>query len=63
MSKCLGRDISVRQPVKVSIELSATFRHRLNMTERLLKARLSPNQTNCFFSPFHWEMTQNDSKS
>ena len=32
--------------LKVSIELPATSRHGHNMTERLLKATLSPNQTN-----------------
>ena len=32
--------------LKVSIELPATSRHRHDMTERLLKATLSPNQTN-----------------
>ena len=30
----------------MSIELPATSRHRRDMTERLLKATLSPNQTN-----------------
>ena len=37
MSKCLGYDISVRQHSKSE--------HRRDMTERLLKATLSPNQT------------------
>ena len=48
MSKCLGHDISVRQhsKIKMSIELPVTSRHRRDMTERLLKATLSPNQTN-----------------
>ena len=32
--------------LKVSIELPATSRHRRDMTERLLKGTLSPNQTN-----------------
>ena len=32
--------------LKVSIELPATSRHRRDMTERLLKATLSPNQSN-----------------
>ena len=32
--------------LKVSIELPVTSRHRRDMTERLLKATLSPNQTN-----------------
>ena len=32
--------------LKVTIELPATSRHRRDMTERLLKATLSPNQTN-----------------
>ena len=36
--------------LKVSIELPATSRHRRDMTERLLKATLSPNQTNKRFS-------------
>ena len=46
MSKCLGHDISVRHTLKVSIELPATSRHHSDMTERLLKGTLSPNQTN-----------------
>ena len=51
MSKSLGRDISVRQhSKKVSIELPATSRHRRDMTERLLKATLSPNQTNNIYT-------------
>ena len=33
--------------LKVSIELPVISRHRRDMTERLLKATLSPNQTNC----------------
>ena len=33
-------------PLKVNIELPATSRHNRAMTERLLKATLSPNQTN-----------------
>ena len=41
MSKCLGRDILVRQHSK-SIELPATSRHRRDMTERLLKVALNP---------------------
>ena len=41
MSKCLGRDISVRQHSK----LPATSRHHCDMTEILLKATLNPNQT------------------
>ena len=45
MSKCLGRDISVNSTLRVSIELPATSRHSLSMTERLLKVTLSPNQT------------------
>ena len=32
--------------LKVSTELPTTTRHRRDMTERLLKATLSPNQTN-----------------
>ena len=32
--------------LKLSIELPATCRHRRDITERLLKATLSPNQTN-----------------
>ena len=32
--------------LEVSIELPATSRHRRDLTERLLKATLSPNQTN-----------------
>ena len=32
--------------LKVSIELPATSRHRRDMTEKRLKATLSPNQTN-----------------
>ena len=46
MSKCLGHDISVRQHSKSEHELPATSRHRRDMTERLLKATLSPFQTN-----------------
>ena len=46
MSKCLGRDISVRQHSKSEHGAPATSRHHHNMTERLLKAMLSPNQTN-----------------
>ena len=46
MSECLGRDISVRQHSKVNIELPAISRHRRDMTERLLKATLNPNETN-----------------
>ena len=41
MSKCLGRDISVRQHSKSE----HSSRHRRDMSERLLKATLSPNQT------------------
>ena len=46
--KCLGPDIPVRQHSKnVSIELPATSRHPCDLTERLLKATLSPiKQTN-----------------
>ena len=32
--------------LKVNIELPDTSRHRRDMTERLLKATLTPNQTN-----------------
>ena len=37
--------------LKVSIELPVTSRHRRNMTERLLKATLSPNQTKLEMCP------------
>ena len=39
--------------LKVSIELPATSRHGRDMTERLLKATLSPNQTNNFETLYH----------
>ena len=46
MSKCLGRDIQCSSTLKANIELPATSRHHGDMTERLLKVTLSPNQTN-----------------
>ena len=39
--------------LKVSIELPVTSRHRRDMTERLLKATLSPNQTNKQTKTYH----------
>ena len=44
--KVSGADISVRSTLKVGIELPTTSRHRHDMTERVLKAKLSPSQTN-----------------
>ena len=58
MSKCLGRDISVRQHSK-----SATSRHHCDMTERLLKATLSPNQTKQTKKKQHKEPDQNNRTS
>ena len=46
MSKCLGRDISLRQHSKSEQLVPATSRHRRDMTERLLNATLNPSQTN-----------------
>ena len=40
--------------LKVSIELLAIFRHHRDMTERLLKAALSPNQTNKLLSKYFY---------
>ena len=40
----LGHDTSVRQPIKVSIELLVATRHSCDMTEKLLKAALNPNK-------------------
>ena len=38
----------------MSIELPATSRHHRNMTERLLKVTLSPNQTNKIHLFLNW---------
>ena len=42
--KYLGHDTSVRHTIKVSIKFPVTTKHRRDMTEKLLKAPLSPNK-------------------
>ena len=43
--RCLGHDTSTRQHYKVNVKLTSTFRQCHDMTEKLLKVTLNPNNT------------------
>ena len=52
MSSVWGMILQRGNTIKVSLELPVATRHRLDMTEKLLKATLNPNNNKVQRSPF-----------